>query len=155
MTIRPLEVEPYWGGPSQALRRMVGVWKLERQAGEVGVMVGEASFTAQDDLALLYRERGILRLTTGKVLNPYCMYLYRAEPEGFSVYFDEAASRLFHTTSLRWSGGSLVGEAYHYCGADHYMTQYGLLADGKFEIRHVVKGPRKDYALHSRYTRQA
>jgi hypothetical protein len=146
-------IEQSWGRPDEVFRRLVGTWKIERSIEGHGTLAGEAVFAPTDDGMLAYRERGELRLDSGAVLTAEREYLFARRPGGLSVFFAEKPPRLFHEVILTGGEEYLQATADHLCNADHYRSDYAFKADGSFVIRHVVRGPKKDYAIVTVYTR--
>lgn len=146
-----------WGGPDDVLDGLAGAWSLERviagQGSNQGSMRGTATFRRLESGGLAYREEGRLLLPSGEAFDAFRDYLYDRVPEGFAVFFPETAPRLFHEIRLREEAGMLLGEAEHLCGRDHYATRYAFQPDGRFTVHHDVRGPRKDYATITIYTR--
>jgi len=116
-------------------------------------MQGIATFTPLDQERLTYREQGNLRLLNGTELQAEREYIFSKSDAGFEVFFKEIPPRLFHKVSLSTRAGGLSGDAAHLCSLDDYRSTYTFLPDGKFVIRHVVSGPRKDYTMITTYSR--
>ena len=115
-----------WIDTSEVMQRLTGSWSFDRVIEGHGTMQGTATFSPLDRERLAYYEQGNLKLLNG----------------------------LFHEISLTArSGGGLSGDAGHLCNLDDYQSTYTFLPDGKFVIRHVVSGPRKDYTLTTTYSR--
>jgi len=145
-----------WCDPSQVMTRLAGSWSLSRVIEGQASMQGLATFTPLDAETLAYREQGRLRLLNGTELEAEREYVFRRGASGFDVFFRENPPRLFHAISLSASGdGALSGGAGHLCNRDHYRSTYTFRADGSFVVRHVVSGPRKNYAMVTTYTRVA
>jgi hypothetical protein len=147
-----------WGGPDLVAERLPGRWSLERvvegKHSQQGSMQGVATFRPLGNGAIAYREEGRLRLPDGETFDAFRDYLYGRAPDGFAVFFAETPPRLFHDIRLHHGeAGALAGEAEHLCGQDHYSTQYAFHADGRFVIRHDVRGPRKAYRMTTWYER--
>ncbi|QOZ50735.1 DUF6314 family protein [Bradyrhizobium sp. CCBAU 53338] len=145
-----------WCDASQVTVRLVGAWSFSRVIEGHGSMQGIATFTPLDAESLAYREQGRLRLQDGTELEAEREYIFRKGDRGFEVFFKETPPRLFHAIELAASGGgALTGSAGHLCNLDHYQSGYTFRGDGRFVIRHVVSGPRKDYTMVTTYTRVA
>ena len=143
----------YWGGVSAVLNRLSGRWTFERSIEGHGSMTGTATFSPEGEL-LAYREQGALRLGDGSELQGEREYAYYGRQDGFAVFFAEKPPRLFHEVRLlETDDGHLHGQAEHRCGQDHYFSTYELRCDGSLLVRHVVRGPRKDYAVNTAYRR--
>ena len=143
-----------WGNPGELLSRLCGRWSFERSIYGHGSMTGTATFTPIDNKYVAYREEGTLRLTNGAEVEAEQEYIYGQRQDGFDVFFKENSPRLFQGISLAPSSGAeLHGGADHLCGEDCYRSTYEFLANGQFVIRHVVRGPCKDYAMVTTYFR--
>jgi hypothetical protein len=135
------------------LPSLMGWWVLSRSIDNGGSMVGSAAISRRDDGRYDYREAGRLTLADGQTMEAERRYIFATEADGFAVFFAETPPLLFHRVVLERTGPTLVANGIHLCGADHYDTSYEFRADGSFTIRHVVTGPRKRYAMETRYTR--
>lgn len=145
-----------WPDASQVMTRLTGAWSFNRVIESQATMQGAATFTPLKDGSLAYREQGHLRLSNGTELQAERSYIFGKGEQGFRVFFEENPPRLFHAISLSASvGGALSGSARHLCNLDDYRSSYTFLADGRFVVRHVVSGPRKDYTMTTAYTRIA
>jgi len=144
----------FWGAPDEVVDRLAGLWTLERRIAGRGAMRGTARLAPLPKGWIEYREEGELRLATGERLDATRSYRFRALPDGFAVFFDEAAPRLFHEIRpVLLPDGSLQGHARHLCAPDLYLSEYRFAPDGQFSVRHAVRGPRKDYTISTRYRR--
>ncbi len=142
-----------WDDASQVMARLAGAWSFNRVIEGQGSMQGLATFTPLDEERLAYREQGRLKLQNGTELEAEREYVFCARDRGFDVFFKEKPLRLFHAISLSASdGGDLSGSAGHLCNRDNYQSTYTFSVDGGFVVRHVVSGPRKDYAMITTYT---
>lgn len=146
--------EQGWSAPA-VFGRLGGAWTFERDISNQASMTGRACFRPGQGGHLRYEESGTLLLPTGQAIQARRSYLYFALENGFSVWFDEPAPRLFHEVRLAAAGGVLRGSATHPCGQDQYATVYEFRPDGSFMIRHDVKGPRKDYVSVTVFRREA
>ena len=115
-------------------------------------MTGTALFAPRDGV-LHYHEHVLCRAENGRVLDGERRYLFAAAEGGFRVLFAEDPPRLFHHITLHRGGDGLVGHGMHLCGEDRYDSRYEFRADGSFLVRHDVGGPRKNYAMTTRYSR--
>jgi len=142
-----------WGDASQVANKLSGSWSFDRVIEGRATMQGIATFTPLDGGRLAYREQGSLKLADGTIVQAEREYVFSNSGGGFRVFFKEDPPRLFHKISLSASsGGELSGHARHLCKRDEYQSAYLFLPDGTFAIRHVVRGPRKDYTMNTTYT---
>ncbi|QPF92636.1 DUF6314 family protein [Bradyrhizobium commune] len=145
-----------WRDALDVMTRFVGSWSFDRVIEGQATMRGIAVFTPLDTERLVYREQGDLTLANGTALQAEREYIFASRDGGFEVFFKENPPRLFHVISLSASlRGEPSGSAGHLCNRDYYQSTYSFLADGRFVIRHVVSGPRKDYTMVTTYTRLA
>ena len=143
-----------WGDASEVTEKLIGSWSFDRLIEGQATMQGIATFTPLNEGSLAYREQGHLKLLDGTELEAEREYIFSNSNGGFEVLFKENPPRLFHEISLSASiGGELSGSAGHLCNLDNYQSTYTFLADGRFVVRHVVSGPRKDYTMTTTYTR--
>ena len=116
-------------------------------------MSGIASFVVAGEGGLLYRESGEVRLHDGTRLRGEQCYFYKAIANGFAVYFRDSAELFQRVTFSTAENGVWAGQAKHLCKADVYASRYVFYGNGTFEVRHAVRGPRKDYSIQTRYQR--
>jgi len=116
-------------------------------------MTGMATFTPCDAKKSDYREQGRLHLFDGRTLDARRRYIFDETESGFAVFFAENPPRFFHRIALARIGPNFAGAATHFCADDRYDTRYEFRADGSFVIAHNVSGPRKAYAMETRYVR--
>lgn len=140
-----------WRSPDGVFERLAGTWSLARSIDGIAEMNGSATFAPRADGALAYRETGKLRLPGGRIFDAESRYLFRAGPQGFSVFFADAAERLFHAIVLQARDGILGGGAEHICRDDTYVSTYEFRCDGSFTIAHDVAGPAKSYRSYTTY----
>jgi len=142
-----------WGGISRVTTKLAGSWSFDRVIDGQGTMQGIATFKPLDRATLAYREQGSLKLLNGTELQAEREYIFSQAENGFEVFFKEDPPRLFHAISLSVSAeGVLRGAADHLCNPDTYRSSYAFLPDGRFVIRHIVSGPRKDYTMTTTYS---
>ncbi|WP_198083571.1 DUF6314 family protein [Variovorax sp. E3] len=144
-----------WGTADAVFDALAGAWTLARTIEGQASMTGIAVFTPGGQGVLKYREEGRIRLADGKEFDGHREYLFERAPGGFVVHFAETPPRLFHAIGIVRDGDALAGSATHLCTPDTYDSSYRFLADGSFEIRHTVRGPRKDYLSATVFTRRA
>lgn len=89
-----------------------------------------------------YIESGVLRLQGAAPMTAERRYVWA---EDLSVRFEDG--RAFHTVP------ALGGEATHFCDPDTYVVRYDFSDWPAFVVTYDVRGPRKDYAMTSRYVR--
>lgn len=143
-----------WGDASEVTKKLIGSWSFNRVIEGQATMQGVAILTPLGEGRLAYREQGNLKLLNGTELQAERDYIFSDSDSGFEVFFNENPPRLFHEISLSApSGGELSGSARHLCNLDDYQSTYTFLADGRFVVRHVVSGPRKNYTMTTTYTR--
>ena len=143
-----------WGGPGAVFGRLAGRWQISRRIAPDGSLQGQALFAPDRAGGLAYREAGTLRLAGGFTALAERRYRFRPRKDGFAVDFAETPPRLFHEVALEAvRDGRLRGRARHLCAEDLYLTSYAFLPDGRFVVRHRVRGPRKAYSLTTWYRR--
>jgi hypothetical protein len=142
-----------WGARDEVFGRLAGVWHFRRHIIPYATVSGIAALTSSRDGRLFYCEQGRLHLADGQILKATRRYLFEESSAGFTVLFAEDSPRVFHRIALDEENQIWAGEALHICGADHYQSRYEFLTDGSFVVRHVVRGPAKDYLMTTHYTR--
>lgn len=130
------------------LSDFTGLWRVRRQIsdhlGTDGQFIGEVRFTPQNE-GLLLTETGTLTIGSTS-FSAERRYEWRAEGEGIAVYFDDG--RFFHAFTLEGHAA-----AAHWCDPDQYDVRYDFSRWPEWSATWRVKGPRKDYEMHSHYIR--
>ena len=135
------------------LPSLMGSWILSRSIDNGCSMIGTAAISRRGGSRYDYREAGCLTLADGQTLEAERRYIFAVEDDGFTVLFAESAARLFHRIVLERIGPNVIGRGIHTCGDDRYDSRYEFRANGSFIIAHTVSGPRKSYAMETRYVR--
>jgi len=136
-TLRLSDFEGDW-----SIRRRID----DRMAGQIGHLEGTTRFVTTKS-GLDYFEVGTLRLPGQSPMQAERRYSWREAEDRFEVYFDDG--RLFHAfdpARLRPSAG-------HWCDPDSYAVRYDFSAWPIWTTEWHVTGPRKDYVMHTDYTR--
>jgi hypothetical protein len=135
------------GAPSlPVLADFLGTWTLERRIeqadGTGGRLTGTATWSAHEQGAIC-TEQGSLSLAGGAPMQAARSYIWTL---ALDVLFEDG--RFFHAVPVRG------GMARHWCAPDHYEVLYDFAGfPASFSTVWSVRGPRKDYAMTSRYTR--
>ena len=130
-----------------------GTWRLariieDRRTQTSGFLRGRAVFTPHRR-GLRCREQGRMRLGPHEGPTHRTHFYEFPRKDLASVLFDDG--RPFHDLDL--TGGRW--HCTHLCGADRYRGEFLVLGADVLAVRWEVTGPRKDYALVSRYRRDA
>ena len=134
------------------LRAFEGRWRIEREiedvaAGRTGRFVGEAVFAAVAG-GLDYAETGTLAFDGAAPMAACRRYLWRDAGSGtVEVCFEDG--RFFHRIDLE----APLPAAAHACAPDLYRVRYDFGDWPRWRAEWRVSGPRKDYAMVSRYAR--
>ncbi len=131
-----------------------GTWQVERriedrQIGQTGRFVGQAVFEPEGSGALRYAEEGWLYLGATAPMRASRVYLWQFGAEGVAVRF--ADGRPFHSFVPFGAGAGTD----HPCGEDLYRVLYDFRDWPLWWTDWEVTGPRKDYAMKTRYDRGA
>ena len=130
----------------------LGLWRFQREildpSGDLSATaIGQAEITLQADGSARYDERGTLSLPGQSPMTATRRYVWRARPGEIDVRFDD--DRPFHTIAL----GTNSPSAQHWCDPDQYEVAYDFSTWPEWSSHWRVKGPRKDYAMLTRYSR--
>jgi hypothetical protein len=129
---------------------LAGTWELSRTIGEWKFR-GSAIFCAYGPNELRYEENGILSKQGTPDIAASRRYIYRYEAGRIVVYFDERPERVFQVLDpKRAPNGTWEAEGEHACPPDHYASRYSFAGETML-ITHVVRGPRKDYEMVTKY----
>lgn len=130
---------------SRVLSDFAGRWKIERDiipaSGPVARFLGFAEWRAEDGL-MHYIEKGNLEIAGQTPMMAERRYRWDAD---FNIYFDDG--RFFHQVP------ALGGDAAHWCDPDQYDATYDFTHWPQWSCTWRVRGPRKDYTLHSQYSK--
>ena len=132
------------------LRAFVGQWRIGRDiedvaAGRTGCFEGEATFEPVAG-GLDYRETGRLTLQGAVPMTASRRYLWRDAGSGtIEVLFEDG--RFFHRIDAEEPAPGAV----HRCDPDLYRVRYDFRGWPRWQAEWRVTGPRKDYAMISRY----
>ena len=129
--------------------RLPGAWLIARSIDDdrlgAGRFDGRATFAPQAGGALLYEERGELRI--GDWRGPaYRRWLYRRHADVLEVLYPDGGA-LLHRFDF---AGAYSAMHTHLCGEDRYEAIF-TLSDTSFTIGYTVDGPAKRYRLRSDY----
>jgi hypothetical protein len=136
------------------LRSFVGRWRIEREiedvrAGRTGRFTGEAVFEGAPEAGadgLLYVETGTLVLEGAAPMAASRRYHWKGGGAGaIDVFFEDG--RFFH----RIDAEEPTPGAVHACDPDLYRVRYDFRGWPRWLAEWRVSGPRKDYAMVSRY----
>ena len=130
---------------SRILSDFAGRWKIERDikpaSGPAARFLGHAEWTAEDGL-MHYIEKGNLEIAGQTPMVAERRYRWDAD---LNIYFDDG--RFFHQVP------ALGGDAAHWCDPDQYDATYDFTHWPRWSCTWRVRGPRKDYTLHSQYSK--
>lgn len=136
----------------RAAEDFLGCWQIAREitdarAGSVSHFSGTAEIAPDED-RWLYSETGTLVMAHGLKMQAERRYIWKPDATGIDIFF--ADSRFFHRLAL-----GPTAQASHWCDPDTYEVTYALDAWPLWHSLWRVQGPRKNYAMRSRYTRAA
>jgi hypothetical protein len=131
---------------------MVGDWQVDRVVPGMAGMRGSARVVLLHGDTALYSERVSIQLQTGERVEGARKYLYCRTDAGLDVLFEDTG-RLYQSLQFRREGSFLLAEATHDCGMDRYASEYRIHGQDNYTVRHVVRGPRKDYEITTTYRR--
>jgi len=133
-----------------------GKWRLKRSIPGFGEMKGLASFSLlpQFPCTFFYREEGIFKTSASLSLPFYREYMYCLRDGKIDVYFASGGKKegLFLSLSSSQDNGYLA-TGVHQCGEDTYLATYRFLTHNTFFLRCDVKGPQKDFSIHTCFER--
>ena len=128
---------------------LVGSWKLARVivdhlADEESRVEGTTRLTVDDDGRIRWVEDGTLFRRGVELPVSRVLFLQSRGERGWFVTFEDG--RDFHP----WEPGHRVE---HPCAPDHYVGLVEAVAGGAWGVTWRVTGPKKDYTMTSRLTR--
>lgn len=121
-----------------------GKWQITRdirpETGPSARFEGQGVWTPVAD-GLAYVERGVLKMDAVAPMQAERRYHWRPD---LCVFFDNG--RFFHQVP------AVGGKTEHWCDPDTYKVTYDFSAWPCFDVTWDVQGPRKSYAMVSRFT---
>lgn len=131
----------------RVLADFAGTWAIARtitpQTGPAARFDGTARWVPSDR-GLDYTEEGTLHMDGAAPMQATRAYVWTPD---MSIYFDDG--RFFHQVP------AAGGQTRHFCDPDTYVGRYDFDDWPHFTVAWDVRGPRKDYRMISRFTRQA
>lgn len=154
---------------NELFKQLEGLWSISRKVRgpelEVTV-IGDCYFHQPSKInsQLLSLENGELIIKNKEdgdlIANISKIYKYELGNTGISVYYltSEKEYQLLHTLKfepIQWNNNTYKYTTTAYlCGKDTYSTEYTFYSNmDRFEIKHIVKGPVKDYVSTTTFTR--
>lgn len=138
----------------------IGHWQLQKKAGEHDQWLGWAIFEPISSCTneLLYTENGRLILSSGKTYNSQRSYIYQFNHTHANIFFaeDNLKKDLFLKLNFPSTQFNLPMQTFaeHTCKDDYYRAHFKLVSTNEFFIHYSVSGPRKDYRIENKYSRQ-
>lgn len=131
---------------------LLGSWKLDRTITDhatkkTGHMRGSCVFTRTSKNTLLYKETVTHETITDSTHVAKKFYEYKFHEDFIELYFyNEESNRLFMILDENLQGEGI-------CGKDHYHCMWSWENPQKCTQTFQVKGPRKNYSIHSIFTK--
>lgn len=138
--------------PASAFDWVQGRWTFERTITPHASVRGAAEVSPLAAGQSLYLEHAEVALTTGETLNGKQRYIYRRRDDGFDILFAETGL-VFQSLHFKHGNDGLAATATHQCLEDNYSSEYVLTAPDRMFVRHVVRGPFKDYVSATTFHR--
>lgn len=140
--------------PASVFEWLHGGWTFTRVVPEQAQMTGSATISGLDCDSSIYIERAKIVLAEGKTLFGERSYFYRRQNTGLDILFYPSLT-LFQALHFEEGiDGTLYAEARHDCLDDVYDSRYRIDSDN-LEVWHSIRGPRKNYTIHTVYTKSA
>ena len=133
------------------LEFLVGAWTYDREFDNGNSGIGTVDFIKNKLYGLEYSELGTLNIVDGTVLTAKRKYFFNANENNLETYFFETPKILFQGIEFKIRGENIIGKATHHCGDDFYDSEYVFKANGTFQIKHKVVGPKKNYVSITNY----
>lgn len=143
---------------SDVFRALAGEWTLVRDIPGVGTVTGTASFLSTGPDLLRYREEGRFDQISGLSTVVYREYDYALDGDTIIVRFVPVPTTepILHVLRLTPEGSQpwpATAADVHVCRLDTYAGAYRFESPDRFTVEMRVRGPAKDYSMHSAYTR--
>jgi len=139
----------------EVLSYFLGHWTVQREISGFGNIVGQAAFQNHEDEAhwLDFQEAMVLPGAKENKPNAFRRYTYRMTATGFDIYFSDGATDGALFLSFEFTQASKL-TSHHLCIKDHYDATFEFLSDTEFQLSFSVVGPKKDYSITTRFTKQ-
>ncbi len=149
------------GSSAADIRRLFdgfsGQWDIVRTISNGARFEGSAIFTPETDNVLQYLERGILKTADDNALESYRCFTYGLKDAEIQIFFKDPIRNgaLYVALRPQKTGNHFVASDRHDCGDDHYWHTVKWLSASAFHTDIRVKGPQKDYAMQTVYSKCA
>ena len=135
---------------------LLGDWTFTREIPGYASATGEARISLEDENRARYQETALVSLVEGSSLDGTQCYLYRRLPppaNGLQILFCDSGQLFEQLEFEEQENGALEARARCLCAADEYVSEYRLDRRQRLYVRHVVRGPRKNYQVETLYQR--
>ena len=126
-----------------------GQWQLVRQADDGTSWTGKAQVEQLQEDKLLYEE-AVESVKEGKTFSGFQRHILRWENDKI-LFFESARPSDTPFLTLSLGQDTFVGEGT--CLRDQYNATYVVQDSDNWEANYTVKGPHKNYQLHTVYKR--
>ena len=135
-----------------------GIWKLYRQLGAYGIMEGTSHFTPLDADQLQYIETGEAQYGFPQTYKTTRRYIFVKKENNIHIYIDDGLHKGDLLYTLEWEKPCVlsatsplpcIATGTHVCKEDTYQARYQFFFPSYFSLCYRVKGPQKDYQIHS------
>lgn len=140
--------------PRDIFDTLKGSWEWHRTISNHGQMRGIARFHSIlfRPYSLHYKEEGIFVKKNWQCHKVFKEYIYSLKKGQITVFFAEKPKRLFHT--LVFSENKIPhATGTHLCVRDTYEALYTFPTPDEFTLTYHIKGPKKNYSIHTVFTR--
>jgi hypothetical protein len=143
---------------------LAGEWQLKRDITfydrhgnkNFGTLNGNIAFTPDDDKKLFVRESGTLSINQSNN-DVYRNYIYELKDNRIYILYndDHRKGDILHELDfITNTNGEITSTHCHLCGQDEYTICFSIYPDNKIIIDYNVRGPHKNYDMHSVLTAQ-
>lgn len=149
---------------SELTAALIGEWQLNRSVvlhdmhenKTLGNLIGQITFTPDGLGKLLVQEKGILTInqTDNDV---YRSYIYELKDDKIYILYndDHRKGDILHELDfIKNINGEISATHCHICKDDKYTIEFSINSDKTITIDYNVRGPHKNYDMHSVLTAQ-
>jgi hypothetical protein len=131
------------------LVKIIGTWNLQRKISNQLPIIGTAVIHSINEFTVSYQEEVLTPLLKGKVIKGTQEYRLEKNSDFLEIFFCNGlnAGQIFQ----RFLFNASQSKSIHICAKDQYRSTWIWLNEESFQLKHEVKGPRKDYVMITNY----
>lgn len=133
----------------QIFQTLEGKWKISRDLDNRGKATGVATFTKLDNPChLSYTETVQLQFVGHPATEgAHQQYTFIYNQNNNTIEQFTSSNELMYELQVKFD----IATGKYLCGSDIYFVNYHFINDNCFTTHYVVRGPQKDYTIHTEF----